>query len=291
MIPWFMRPFFQKPIKVYAIDADTSKPLDPSVRVKTYAKYYTVETGRNGNKRLVGHNVIFDAAEQDGAGGQAKDGNKKAQECKNEKKDNGADAKQNDTGAAWTAEEDEKLKTLKGKAPPVPWLKVAEEVGRPVEACKARWKEIGSTGGNEQGKKDEGKKGDAANQNKGGDQGQKGKGNQGGNNANQGKQGDKQGKGGKGGNDQQKKESKKNEKRASEKGGTRFTMGDWLALQEDDSFSFGELRVISELIARDSERGWQRVASRFFDLTGKRASPDDIREKFESMAAAAEEKK
>jgi hypothetical protein len=67
-------------------------------------------------------------------------------------------------------------------------------------------------------------------------------------------------------------------------------MNDWLTLQEDDIFSFGELQCLSELIAKDLNQGWQRVAAKFFDLTGRRVHPDDVREKFESMAVAAQGK-
>jgi hypothetical protein len=65
-------------------------------------------------------------------------------------------------------------------------------------------------------------------------------------------------------------------------------MTDWLTLQEDDMFSFGELQCLSELIGKDLGQSWQRVAAKFFDLTGRRIHPDDVRDKFERMAVMAQ---
>jgi hypothetical protein len=65
-------------------------------------------------------------------------------------------------------------------------------------------------------------------------------------------------------------------------------MTDWLTLQEDDMFSFGELQCLSELIGKDLSQSWQRVAAKFFDLTGRRIHPDDVRDKFERMAVMAQ---
>ncbi|KAF2484321.1 hypothetical protein BDY17DRAFT_295406 [Neohortaea acidophila] len=66
-------------------------------------------------------------------------------------------------------------------------------------------------------------------------------------------------------------------------GEARFTMGEWMTLQEDDLFSFGELQCLSELIMRDEQLRWLRIASAFGDKTGRRVHPEDIREKFEEM--------
>jgi hypothetical protein len=65
-------------------------------------------------------------------------------------------------------------------------------------------------------------------------------------------------------------------------------MTDWLTLQEDDMFSFSELQCLSELIGKDLSQSWQRVAAKFFDLTGRRIHPDDVRDKFERMALMAQ---
>jgi len=63
----------------------------------------------------------------------------------------------------------------------------------------------------------------------------------------------------------------------------RFTMGEWMTLREDDLFSFGELQLLSELLNRDETIRWDRIASQFYDKTGRRVHKDDIREKFEGI--------
>lgn len=60
----------------------------------------------------------------------------------------------------------------------------------------------------------------------------------------------------------------------------RFTLNEWVTLQEDDLFSFGELQLLSELIAQYDAGRWWMVASRFFDKTGRRVHLDDVRDKF-----------
>lgn len=64
----------------------------------------------------------------------------------------------------------------------------------------------------------------------------------------------------------------------------RFTMKQWMTLDEDAIFSFGELQLLSELIMRDNNQTWLRVAGRFYDKTGRRVHPEDIREKFVEIA-------
>lgn len=79
-------------------------------------------------------------------------------------------------------------------------------------------------------------------------------------------------------------------KAASSRSEAKFTMGEWMTLQEDDMFSFRELQLLSELImldareSRDGAYSWLRVASLFADRTDRRVHPEDIREKFEAMA-------
>ena len=60
-------------------------------------------------------------------------------------------------------------------------------------------------------------------------------------------------------------------------------MGEWMTLQEDDLFSFGELQCLSELIMRDEAQRWFRISGAFFDKTGRRVHSEDIREKFEQI--------
>lgn len=49
---------------------------------------------------------------------------------------------------------------------------------------------------------------------------------------------------------------------------------------QDDLFSFAELQLLSELVAKHHADRWGMVASRFFDKTGRRVHPDDVRDKF-----------
>ena len=63
----------------------------------------------------------------------------------------------------------------------------------------------------------------------------------------------------------------------------RFTKSEWLTLQEDDIFSFGELQLLAELVAQYDAGRWQMVASRFFDKTGRRVHPQDVRDKFAGL--------
>lgn len=74
-------------------------------------------------------------------------------------------------------------------------------------------------------------------------------------------------------------------KARSHRSEARFTMGEWMSLQEDELFTFQELQLLSHIIMRDPSQSWLRVASSFHDKTGRRVHPDDIREKFEAMAA------
>ena len=312
-MPFYIQPFFRKPFKFLAIDADTGQPLDPNVRKKTRVTYYELQNNGNGSKRLVAHKTPSQVSGKPEI--KPEEPVKPAEEPK---KDEGAKA----DDASWTAEQDKTLKTMKedGKS----WAQIVQEVGRPKHQCQARWKEINPAQGKKEdaGKKDNGgggsKQGEQVKENKGGKgQGQGKKEKKGGGNKQNNNENIQQNKN----NNQQKNNdqnnSKKDNKDKCQKGDqnknndkhsakhsskqpanntnttveARFTMNDWLTLQEDDIFSFGELQCLSELIAKDVNQGWHRVAARFFDLTGRRVHPDDVREKFESMAVVAEVKK
>ena len=191
-------------------------------------------------------------------------------------------AAQKDPDAPFTAEEDAKLKELKAEGKT--WAQIVNEMGRPKKAITVRWNEIKNAGGDAgaEGKKDGGEK-------KGG------KGDKAGAEDNN-KKADKQ----------EKKANKKDktdnkpaeEKRAPSKAGSisggsgqaRFTMNEWMTLQEDDLFSFGELQCLSELMMRDERHRWMRIASAFFDKTGRRIHPEDIREKFVEMGGMGSQK-
>ena len=297
-MPFFIPPLFRKPFKIFAIDADTNQPIDPNVRKKTRVTYYEIENSSNGSKRLVAHKTPSQVSKQ--AEGKAEEPAKPAEDAK---KDDGEDA-------PWTEEQDKKLIEMKKDSKNSNAMIGQEVGGRAKWEVAARWKVINPNKGQTE---DAGKKGNGGGGgDKGGDnqgQGKGGKKSKGGgnnnnnqNNNNQQKKNDKQQTNNKKddkNNNQTSNQKKSNDKPAtkqsSNKGNAtneaRFTMNDWLTLQEDDIFSFGELQCLSELIAKDMNQGWQRVAAKFFDLTGRRVHPDDVREKFESMAVAAEGKK
>jgi hypothetical protein len=297
-MPFLIQPFFRKPFKLFAIDADAGQPLDPNVRKKTRVSYYELQNGSNGSKRLMAHKTPSQVAKQ--GDNRAEEPQKTAGEPKKDEGEHGDDA-------PWTAEQDKVLKAMKedGKS----WAQIVQEVGHSKSQCQARWKEINSA----QGKKEDAGKKDGGGD--GGDQAKQGGENKDGNNQNQG-QGKKNKKGGNNqnhnqnhnnnqsndkndnnnkNNHQNKKGNKPTPKPSSNNDNipneARFTMNDWLTLQGDDIFSFGELQCLSELIAKDMNQSWHRVAAKFFDLTGRRVHPDDVREKFESMAVVAEGKK
>ncbi|KAL1586849.1 hypothetical protein WHR41_04044 [Cladosporium halotolerans] len=313
-MPFFIQPFFRKPFKLIALDADTNQPLDPHVRRRTRVTYYELQNGSNGSKKLVAHKGSSEAGAakqeaevkpEEGKPGENKTGGDNAEE---KKADAPAAEKKPvaDANAAWTPEEDAKLKALKGEGKT--WRQIGEEMGRGKAALQARWKEIGgaggNAGGNDQGKKNDGGAKGGSEQGKKDEGGMDGEGKKPeGKQEGQGKQGKKgkggKGEGGKGEGGNQGVEAKKEQsvakdeslKAADANQETRFTMGDWLVLQEDDLFSFGELQCLSELIAKDCDQSWQRISANFFNLTGRRIHPNDVREKFESMALMAEGRK
>jgi hypothetical protein len=403
-MPFFIKPFFRKPFKLFAIDADIGQPLDPNVHRRTRVTYYELAEGSNGSKKLVAHKSPSQITKEGGEEGKAeaeakpaegegskKEGSKKEEAAKEGSKKEGskkeeapkegskkegskkegskkegskkegskkegskkegskkegskkegapkdgskkgdeakAEPKGNDV--AWTPEEDEKLKAM--KAANKSWKIIAEEMGRAQHVLKSRFKEIGGAASNDQGTKNADGKGqnDKEKQGGGGGQGKQGKKGKKGDDAQQNNQNNHQKK-----NDdkndnkntneksnQDKKESemkpsssKKEEEESkptskpasaqkpasnppsnkpasvsnnSANNETRFTMTDWLTLQEDDMFSFGELQCLSELIGKDLSQSWQRVAARFFDLTGRRIHPDNVRDKFERMTVMAQ---
>lgn len=296
--------FFRKPFKLLAIDADTGKPLDPNVRRKTYVKYYDIKPSGSGSKSFVAYKAPSDQAKkveittEDVKKDKNGKGKGKTGGDEGKKNEGGGKQQQQQKGAdeAWTTEEDEKLKAMKAEGKT--WNEISAEIGRPKGHCTSRWKEIGRTaGGNDNQKnkqnEDGGQKGKAGGA---GEQKQNQNQNAGNNNQGEGKKG-KENKGGnennpKDQNQQPKNAESKKTKPASNQGGkapseTLLTMHDWQTLQEDDLFSFGELQCLSELIAKDSEQSWERIAARFFDLTGRRVHWEDVRDKFEGMAWAA----
>lgn len=164
---------------------------------------------------------------------------------------------------AFTAEQDEKLKELKGQNKT--WKEIAEGMGlqpRDIGRLKARFKEIGPApapaAGNEKGGKG---------LNPGG--GKKGKG--GGKN-----------KGDGGGEVAPKEEPAPAPAAVPTAGNVGGVSGEVKAieLQADDLFDVEDLQVLVKIVEEDQKNMWLRVASRFFDRTGQRVHPDDIKERF-----------
>lgn len=164
------------------------------------------------------------------------------------------------------------------KADSRPWKEIVAEIGRGQHDCKNRAKELGIVHGQPQ------KKEEAAAEN-GGAAGDKKNGKK--DDAKPEKKDKKADKKADIPSNGDKKSiptasSKAPSKAASQAGSgqARFTMGEWMTLQEDDLFSFGELQCLSELIMRDENQRWLRIASLFADKTGRKVHADDIREKF-----------
>ena len=174
------------------------------------------------------------------------------------------------------------------------WKEIMAELGRGKHILTARWKEINVA--------DDGNAGDAAKKDEG-DGGKKG-GKKGGK-SQENDNNNKAGGGDKGENKKKDKNQNQNqnaEKQAAEKksaprekppfkaasvrstGEARFTFADVRTLEEDELFSFGELQFLSELLMHDDYGRWLRIASRFFDKTGRRIAPEDVRDKFIELA-------
>ena len=176
------------------------------------------------------------------------------------------------------------------------WNDIVAEMGRPKNQLQPRFKELNASG-------DANKKTDGGNANKKNDGGGNDKKNAakdnkpGGGNPGEEKKDAEQPKKTKKEKKQEKKEAQEQEQKKAapatatkskagsqrENGETKFTMQEWLTLQEDDLFSFGELQLLTELVTIDQNQTWLRIAARFYDKTGRRVHPEDIREKFEEM--------
>lgn len=272
--------FFNWPFKIYAIDADTGKPLDANVACKTYLKHYDIQKDKNGNRVFVRRRSAKNSDKdvttkhvKANSGGDGKKGGAGADNKKNDAKAGGGGASGGDftQDKQWTAKDDAKLKKMKadGKT----WAEICAEFKCAKKVCQNRWKELEKAdgGGEAETKANDSKARATVNEGKR----QKAKAKAKADNENMTKPA------------QNEKKRQKPPSRAGSKddGEARFTMNEWITLQEDDMFSFGELQCLSELIAKDNRQSWLRVAGAFFDLTGRRVHPDDIRDKFQQMAA------
>ncbi|KAI7083943.1 hypothetical protein KC356_g7159 [Hortaea werneckii] len=261
---------------------------DPNVGRKTYVTYYDVRKSKNGSKSIVAHK----SASPSGASGNGKGGRKSAQE--------------GGTQTEFTAEEDAKLKELKDTN--TTWADIASQMNRPIQELKPRWGQI-KPNTNDQKPQQQGK-GNG-----------KGKQNQQNNNQQEKKGGKPQTKEQEQAAAKKREERQKRREEAEKPVSlapaatpapanpkkptnesikplpgalptntanagdeTRFTLHEWLTLQSDSLFTLSELQCLSEIIMRDQNQTWLRIASVFYDKTGRKVHPEDIREKFEQMA-------
>ncbi|KAK4560365.1 hypothetical protein LTR86_005561 [Recurvomyces mirabilis] len=280
------------------------EPLDRSPSQKRYVTYYDVKKDKQGRKSIIAHKSPLGSAVNSGGksvnevkkdkqgegkkqnGDQnddqkdnqpGKKGGKNKQKNNDEKKDDknnqkkGEGGNKNPQNREWTAEEDAKLREL--WAANTPLKQIAKELKRPQKQCEERYNDISSGGGDDKANDDKKAEDDGQPKltkaqkkaaRKAAEEAEAAKG---------------------------KDETKREVRKASSKaqsvrsnGEARFTMGEWLTLQEDDLFSFGELQCLSEIIMKDQKQTWVRIAAKFYDRTGRRVHPDDIREKFEGMA-------
>lgn len=192
------------------------------------------------------------------------------------------DAKiQDDKDGDFTAEEKEKMKEL--LASNTNFKDIAKQLNKTLnpalKACLGKLKAEGGDSGDKGAKGGDGQKkqedGGKKSKNKGGDGGGK-------------KEEKSNDEGKKNNEDKEKKPAKAASNAPSHRSEAKFTMREWMTLQEDDLFSFGELQLLAEIVANKKENfTWLGVASEFMDQTGRRVHPEDIREKFEQMGDMA----
>ena len=173
----------------------------------------------------------------------------------------------------FTPEQDAKLLEMKANGKST-WKEIATELSRAPSDLKKRFKELKANGnagtgdaggdnGGPGGGNGETKEGEDANRN----EGQEGSKN-------------KKNKGWKGRND--------NKQAYGDGSGEidispTFTLPQLKELTADDMFGVEELEILSWLVKKEKENGWFRIASGFYDRTGRRVHERDIQERFGEM--------
>lgn len=194
-----------------------------------------------------------------------------------------------DAAATFTSEQDAKILKMKGENKS--WKMIADELGTHPGRVKGRFKELNDKAGTGAGgdtKKDEAKKEAKDDEKKDAQQGGK-----------QGKQSKKdkkrewqeqQKEKHKPNHQEAKKEEQKEEPKCEQARPARSVAASstsgWFELEEDDNFSFGELQMLVSILDADMARVWDRVASAFFDKTGRRIAPCDVKQKMRRSARA-----
>ncbi|RMY83770.1 hypothetical protein D0862_11610 [Hortaea werneckii] len=310
-----------KPFRLIPIDADTGKPTDPNLGRKTYVTYYDVRKSKNGSKSIVAHKSASPSAASGNGKDGAKNAQKGETDNAERKAQNGGGQSGEKKGAygnkasesEFSAEEDAKLKELKDTN--TSWRDIAEQMKRPMQELKTRWGQIKPTANEQKPPQQQGKaeKGKGKQPQQANHQGKKG-----------GKPQTKEQEvaAAKKREERQKRREeaskpisltpapgsaqdnpqkpttgshKATTNQPINAGGggaagdargdeTRFTLSEWLTLQSDSLFTLSELQFLSEIIMRDQTQTWLRVASVFYDKTGRKVHPEDIRVKFEEMA-------
>ncbi|OTA24036.1 hypothetical protein BTJ68_13269 [Hortaea werneckii EXF-2000] len=271
-----------KPFRLIPIDADTGKPTDPNIGRKTYVTYYDVRKSRNGSKSIVAHkSASSSAASGNGKGGANAQGGETVNSGRKAQDGGGQSGGQKDEPPSPRAKEP--LGQIK---PNVNEQKPQQQQGKGNGKGKQNQQnnQQGKQGGKPQTKEQE----EVAAK----------------------KREERQ---------KRREEASKpislapapapspkpasapiNPKNptaepinptpnlpiaAADTGDeTRFTLTEWLTLQSDNLFTISELQFLSEIIMRDQNQTWLRIASVFYDKTGRKVHPEDIREKFERMA-------
>ncbi|RMZ07568.1 hypothetical protein D0860_05074 [Hortaea werneckii] len=307
-----------KPFRLIPIDADTGKPTDPNIGRKTYVTYYDVRKSRNGSKSIVAHkSASSSAASGNGKGGANAQGGETVNSGRKAQDGGGQSGGQKGTDgnkasqSEFSAEEDAKLKELKDTN--TSWKDIAEQMNRPVQELKNRWGQIKPNVNEQKPQQQQGKGNGKGKQNQQNNQ----QGKQGG--KPQTKEQEEVAAKKREERQKRREEASKpislapapapspkpasapiNPKNptaepinptpnlpiaAADTGDeTRFTLTEWLTLQSDNLFTISELQFLSEIIMRDQNQTWLRIASVFYDKTGRKVHPEDIREKFERMA-------
>ncbi|SMY20147.1 unnamed protein product [Zymoseptoria tritici ST99CH_1A5] len=242
---------------------ETANELGGTTKAEVMARYKEINKGSDGNDKKPDAKGDSDKKDSKKDGGKNND----------EKKDDGQ-KNDHEGSKPFTSDEDTKIRKLMGEGLNAP--KIAHEFGdRTKKDIGKRMGELKKQDAEDGGKKDgDGQK--SADKPKDGAKP---------NNANSDdKKKDKQSKK-EGGNPKAAAKAPSNAPSAHSE--VKFTMNEWVTLQEDDEFTFRELQYLSALIGTHPDWSWLQIASRFADKMDRRVHPEDIREKFLQMAMAA----
>lgn len=157
------------------------------------------------------------------------------------------------------------------KAVKTPWKEIAAEMGRPQHVLKNHWKEIN--------KPQDGAPTASLEKKKDGAAAEKEKKYTEGNCAAEKKKAEKAAKGA----NPSKATGGEAKKKASKPTEAAQQHGDARAQQADENFSASEVKLLEELVGRDEEQRAMRIASRFYDMTGRRVHSQDVRGKLEML--------